>query len=149
MKQFAYRLEPLLKLRKHTEREKQREYSHAMQKVNEQEQQLGGIDRAHERSCNNQRERLVGKLSVGQLLSFSRYLVKLKGDRLSGTELLRGLNINADEKRQGLVSAARERKKYEKLKEKMKERFDENIQRETALEEEEIATTIFRRNQTK
>ena len=95
MKKFRYRLESLLKVKEHIEREKQKEHAGALSQVHQQQRQLNRIDRSKDTTLNGQRSGMLGRLSVAEMLICSRYLVKLKKDMLSGSELLKVLRQKA------------------------------------------------------
>ena len=129
MKRYKYRLEPMLKLKAHKEKEKQREHAETVQKVQEQKDKLVRIDEERGETLKHQRQSLVGSMSLAELLICSRYLMKLKKDTLTGRELLRGLEKEADKRREKLVEASKERKIYEKLKEKQIAKFTKEVER--------------------
>ena len=83
MKRFSYRLEPLLKVKAHREKEKQRDHAEALQRVYAQKDKLGEIDGQREQTVTHQRTSMTGKLSLAELLICSRYLtVKFPYTRL-------------------------------------------------------------------
>ena len=145
MKRYKYRLEPMLKLKEHKEKEKQREHAETVQKVQEQKDKLVRIDEERGETLKHQRQSLVGSMSLAELLVCSRYLMKLKKDTLTGRELLRGLEKEADKRREKLVEASKERKIYEKLKEKQIAKFTKEVERLENKAVDETATNGFRR----
>jgi flagellar protein FliJ len=143
MKKFRYRLEPILKIKSHTEKQRQKDHAHALQNVYKQLDVLMEIDGERNRAFDFNRDRAVGKLSVQTLQATSRYLGKLKMDALKGKEVLSGLEKEAERKRVALVEASRDKKVYEKLKEKKKTQFlveNESLENKTL---DEIATQSF------
>ena len=134
MKKFKYRLEALLKLKEHIEKEKQKDLATVRQRVLRQKQEIQQIERNHKQVLNGKRTKQSDKLSVAELLVYSRYLLKLKGDALNNRELLRGLQKTESEKRDLLLQAVKERKTYEKLKERQQEQFNKEV---TTLEKKE------------
>ena len=145
-KKFKFRLEPLLKIRQHREKERQREHSVAVQEVAKQKQQLQDIDHERLGTLEHQRQRLTGRLSIAEALVCSRYLVKLKRQRMAGTGLLHGMEREAEKKRQKLVEAARERKIYELLKEKQQLRHRQGLEKQDQKQLDEVAVMAFRRH---
>jgi flagellar FliJ protein len=143
MKKFKFRLEPLLNLRAHAEKQKQREHSVAVQQVQNQKGQLAGFDSERHRTVEHQRRSLVGSLSLAELLICSRYLVKLRKNTLSGRELLRGYEKEAEQRRQRLVEASKEKKIYETLKEKQQQRHQKTLEQAERKESDEVATNGF------
>jgi flagellar protein FliJ len=139
MKRFRYRLEPVLKIKEHHERQRQKEHAAALQQVMNQQSRLEQIETEKQRTFDQERPHLTGSLKPHLLMSASRYLVKLKRDTLMGRELLRGLETEAERRRQRLVEAAREKKTYEKHKEKLERRFAESLEQKEAKLLDEMA----------
>lgn len=145
-KRFKFRLEPLLKLRQHREKERQKEHAASVHEAYKQKQQLQSLDHQRLDTLDHQRERQVGSLSVTQALVASRYLMKLKRQHLAGAGLLHALEKEVDKKRQKLVEAARDRKMYELLKEKQQFRHRQDAEKRDQKELDEVAVTSFRRH---
>ncbi|MCP4683873.1 MAG: flagellar export protein FliJ [bacterium] len=148
-KKFKYRLEPLLNIRKHREKERQKEHAEAEAQVLQQESSLQQMDEHRLGTLDAQRDRLSGTISVAETLVCSRYLVKLKRDRLAGTELLHGLRKEEDERRVRLVEAARQRKIFEMLREKQEKKHLEEIAKADQKELDEVAAVNDRRKKKK
>ena len=145
VKRFRYRLEPLLKIRRYREKERQKEHAAAVQEVFKQKQELVALDRYRLDTLDHQRSQQVGNFNIADALVCSRYLVKLKRQRMAGTGLLHGLEKEAEKKRRKLVDAARERKIYELLKEKQQLRHRQEIEKQEQKELDEVAVVAFRR----
>jgi len=148
-KRFKFRLEPLLKLRQHREKERQKEHAASVHEASLQKEQLQSLDHQRLNTLDQQRGRLVGSLSVTQALIASRYLMKLKRQHLAGAGLLHALEREVEKKRQKLVEAARDRKTYELLKEKRQLRHRQEAEKRDQKELDEIAVTSYRRNKNK
>jgi len=146
MKKFKYRLETLLKVKTQVEKEKQRQHALTLQKVYDQKNLLTQIDHTRQENMNRQRDYLIGSLSLAEMLIYSRYFLKLKRDTVAGREILIGLEKEEDKKRQDLVQASKERKIYDKLKEKQREKYNAEIELTEKKELDEVATNIYRRN---
>lgn len=147
MKKFRYRLEPILRIRSHAEKQRQKEHAAALQQVYRQKEHLSDIDKDKARTFEFQRTRLQGSIRTYQLLAASRYLVRLKRDTMTGTELLRGLERETERRRQLLVQASRERKIYEKLRERQEAKFNQEVEQHDrkALDELAVVTFVHRR----
>ncbi len=144
-KKFKYRFEPMLKVREHKEKERQKELAEAQGQVVEQKGKLTELDKHRVSTFDHQRKKLIGNISVAETLVCSRYLVRLKRDRIAGTEFLRGLEREVEKRRQKLVEAAKERKMYELLKEKQKTRHRKEIEKVEQKDLDEISTNTFLR----
>ncbi len=123
MKRFRYRLEPLLKIKSHVEKQRQKEHAAALHQVYRQQEHLDEIESKRQDTFKHQSERLTGKLSAVQFQMATRYLAKLRMDTLTGKELLRGLEQEAERRRVKLVEATKEKKIFDKLKERQRERY--------------------------
>lgn len=139
MKKFKYRLETLLKVKEHIEKEKQKEHAVAVNKVNQQEKQLQNIDNAKTTTFEKQRSRMKSSIVVAEMLVCSRYLNKLKRENMAGKELLKALKKKSEEKREKLIEASRDKKIYEKLKEKQRDKYNEMIKMLETKDNDEIA----------
>ncbi len=146
MKKFKYRLQPLLKVREYKEKEKQKELALALEKVVDQKRELEIILNNRSATVDDQRLRMSGHISVADLLVCSRFLTHLKKSSIAGREILRGLESEADKSRERLVEAAKDRKIYEKHKEKLKDKYFEEMKLIENKEMDEIASNICRRN---
>ncbi len=144
-KKFKFRLNPLLKLREHREKERKKEHAAAADEVQKHKQHLDALDTKRIETLDHQRERLTGRLSVAEALVFSRYIMKLKRQRMAGTELLHALEKEAELKRQKLVEAARDRKIFDLLKEKQQLRHRQEIEKQDQKELDEVAVSPFQR----
>jgi len=144
MKKFKYRLEPLLKIKEQVERDRQIDHARALGRVHDQEQANAGIARERESTLQSHRSRLEGPLQPNQLLLYSRYHQKLKRDNLTGQELLKALRKEETRRRNHLLEAARERKKYEKLKERLARRHAKTGEAAERKESDEVALSTYR-----
>jgi len=148
-KKFRFRFEPMLKVRKHIEKERQKDHAEALGAVNLQKQQLSTIDQERIGTMEHLRQQQRGPLSLAEMLICSRYLLRLKRERVTGSELLFGLEKKAEDKRQELVQAAKERKIYELLKEKQGLRHRQEVDKAELKEIDDVATDNFRRKSNK
>jgi flagellar export protein FliJ len=145
MKQFKYRLEALRKLKKHREREKQKHFAEALARVQRQKDDLADLAATRRSQLDSQRDRLAGRISVADMLVYSRYLLKLKRDQLTGEGLLGGFEQQAESRRGELVEASKERQIQDKLKQRQLERFNAEIRSLVNKETDEIAISSYRR----
>ncbi len=144
MKKFKYRLEALLKAKEHIEKEKQKRHAAALQQVHNQQQALNRIEGHKVTTLSGQRRGMTGSMSMAEMLVYCRYILKLKRDMLAGGELLKALKKTEREERHSLVQASKERKVYEKLKERRREQFNNDVRLQTTKENDEIALNSFR-----
>ncbi len=149
MKKFKYRLEALLKLKDHIEKERQKEHALARANVDRQLTELEQIDQDRLTTVGKQRGRMTGGITVAEMLVYSRYLHKIKRDRAVGREMLRALEKEAEGKRLNLVEASKERKPYENLKERQIERYQQAAKALETKDNDETAITSYRRSGTR
>lgn len=147
MKKFRFRLQALLKVREHVEKQKQKELAVATQAVLGQRSELDGILKRNLTTMDDKREKQGGTLSVAEMLIYSRYLLKLRKDDVTGRELLVALSSEQGKRRQKLLEASRDRKVYDKLREKDLKRFNENAVALARKETDEIGINTFLLNQ--
>lgn len=144
MKKFRYRLQALLKLREHVERERQKELAAASLKVQDQQHLVQGIYARTESALENKREHQTGKIDLTDMQLFSRFLYRLKRDTIGGEEILRALKKAESQRRQALLEAAREKKIYEKLKERQQTQFYKDFETAATREADEAGLNGFR-----
>ena len=145
MKKFKYRLEALLKVKEHIEKERQKALAISSLKVNEQVESLGVIENSRVGTLHTQANRMTGKISVAEMLIYGRYILKLKRDTLTGREMLKVLKKEESQKRNELLDASRERQVYEKLKAKKQDRFVKEVASTEMKANDEVAISNYRR----
>ncbi len=143
MKKFNYRFEPLLKVKSEIEKQKQKEFSLAKQKVMKQSENNQNLNDNFKQSQKAQRQKQSGSMSVAEMLVYARYFVKLKRDSIVGHEMLRALNTELDKKRDDLLESSIEKKKYEKLKEILYERYVTDVIKSETKENDEVASNSY------
>lgn len=139
---FKFRLEALLKHRKHIENEAQRQFVESRFRLDQAKVKLqsmyGLIDR-----CRFEISNLQGAGKNHDLMKILEREAFIKGQEeliKRHREHMRELQLDLEEKQEALVLALRDRKTIEKLKEKRKQEHDKEVARREALEMDEIAT---------
>ncbi|MEW5923043.1 MAG: flagellar export protein FliJ [Candidatus Zixiibacteriota bacterium] len=140
MKKFRFRLERLLQLKTHAEKERQKLLGQAVQKVIEKESELRELDNTRRDIQLSQRQRLSGSVNISNLSVYSRYYVLLKKKEMGGRELLKAYQKDQEKKRLALVEATREKKIFEKLKERKFDAYRKEMELSTQKEQDEIAS---------
>lgn len=148
MKTFKFRLKALLKVREHIEKERQKDHAVALQRVQKQKEELKGIWTAKEKTCQNQATRILTSFSVADMLIYSRYLVRLKRDQVAGHELALALDKEERKQQVKLTEATKQKKIYEKLKEKQETVFFESARKAEMSENDEVALQNYRQRHT-
>ena len=144
MKKFKYRLETYLKVKEHIEKQKQKDLATTTHKVMQQKNILKKITDQKSTTIEKKRKNCEGKISVLEMLIYSRFFLKLKKDNVAGLEVLRALNKTQEKKRLALLEASKDKKIYEKLKERDQEKFNKEIQEILQKESDEIGLNVFR-----
>lgn len=144
MKKFKYRLEALLKMKEHFEKEKQKEHALSLQRVQTQENNLSALESEKNQNLIRLKNKLNGSLSVAEMLVYGRYLIKLKRNSFSGEQMLDALQKQEEGKRSELLEATKEKKIQEKLKEKQQEIYIDDLKLLENNENDEIAGNSFR-----
>lgn len=143
MKRFQYRLEPLLRIKSHQEKQRQKEHAAALMQVLRQKESLAAIENDRRATIDHQRSLSEGRVTAYRLQVATRYLLKLKRDTLTGEELLKGLERETERRRLRLVDATKEKKIFEKLKERQREKYLVEIETVEKKELDEIATRAY------
>jgi len=144
MKKFKYRLQALLKMKEHIEKERQKLLATSAKKVQNQQEHLKSVEDDRNDTVEHQRENVSERFTVAEMLVVSRYLHKLKRESILGEELLRALKQEEEAKRQELLKATRERKKYEKLREVQQDKHNSTMETVLAKENDETGVNTFR-----
>jgi flagellar FliJ protein len=140
LKRFRFRLEKILRYKNQIENRKKQILS---ERNNELNNEKASLDRLFER--NNSYQARYGSLFRGKLnilgLMFSRrYLDKLYQDIGQQRQVVKKSEKKVNEAKLQLQAAMRDRKKYEKLKERKKLDYDYEAGREERKELDEIAS---------
>jgi flagellar FliJ protein len=117
MKKFKFRLEPLLKVKSEIEKRRQKELAEVHRRIISQKNKIEALELENLATQDSQRKNLGGTITLSEMLVYTRYFMKLKRQKISDKEMLRILDIDFEKKRQVLLAASIERKKYERLKE--------------------------------
>lgn len=147
MKKFKYRLQAVLKLKEHIEKEKQKEHALALQELRNQENKLESMDVKKGEVLVKQSTVMTGILNVAEILVYGRFLMKLKTDKKIEIEMKRVLNKTETDKRKILLGATKEKKIHEKLKGNLQEKFNKDFSDQENKDNDETAVNIYRRNQ--
>ncbi|UCD95222.1 MAG: hypothetical protein JSU69_04000 [Candidatus Zixiibacteriota bacterium] len=143
MKKFKFRLEKILQLKAHKEKECQKRLAVATQKVVKQEGALTHLRKDRVMVQGDQRAVLRGRINASLLSMFSRYYLKLKKDELTGLQMLKAYQGEEAGKRGELVEAGKARKIYEKLKERLFEAYLRDLNLATLKEQDEVASQML------
>ncbi|MHC4605420.1 MAG: flagellar export protein FliJ [Planctomycetota bacterium] len=144
-KAFKYRLEPLLRYRKHLEEEKRRALGQARAAVMEQNRALLDLLRAEEEGKKEfAGMKSAGTLRVGRIRLQEQYLNSLAGQIRRGYETLRVRLLNEEKARRELAEARKKVRVLERLRERQRDRYNYELGRQERKELDEVGLNIFR-----
>lgn len=144
MKKFSYRLQALLKVKEHIEKEKQKDHAVALQHVHDQQDRIEKLGDDKTTTVERQRRAMTGRLSVAEMLVFGRYLLNLKKQQVAEEEILKAARKVEGAKREKLLEATKDRKIYDKHKEKQLGKFSAEVRLQETKESDETAGNSHR-----
>lgn len=145
-KRFRFRLEPVLKLRRHREDDRRRALGEAARKVLEQGDALLLLLR-EEMVAKSQRAGLKTKqIDILKIRLHEQYLASLTGRIRAAIEELRRLREREEEVRRELVEARRQVRVLELLEERRRNEHDLLAAREERKELDEVSLNVYRKS---
>jgi flagellar FliJ protein len=147
MKKFSFRLETVLKVKERKEEELKRQLMHITGLKIEQEKILQETKNKRAQKIKEKNLENEGSLNVARLIYFEQHLnmLLLKIDQTENK--IKDLEKQADIKRKEVVEASRERKTFEKLKERDFKLFKQAVLYNEQKDLDEIAITKFNRKE--
>jgi flagellar FliJ protein len=143
MNRFRFRLESVLRLRAAREEEKKREFGVSLGHLKQEEQRFDEITRSINDLDRYRTEKGTGRISVAQMIRnffFSSHLHTQKDEQQKKVGKAQEI---VDEKRTEMTEATKQRKTLERLKERKRIQYDEDVRREEQSLIDEIATQHF------
>ena len=134
MAKFVFKLEGVLRQRKHVEQQRQRELAIKQQALVQLQGELQQLqDKVQSANTDVRQNRLVGPLDMQFLAAHRRFLAGMQRQAVGVVQRIALARRGVDDARAVLAEAARQRKVIEKLREKQFERWRaEQNQRELA-----------------
>ena len=149
MAKFIFKLEGLLRQRKHIEQEKQRVLAQKLSHVAELDEALRKIQQTVQASNEEMRgNRLVGQLDMAFITAHRRFMGAMQRQVLALAQRITLAQRAMNEARAELIEAARRRKVIEKLREQQFLRWRENLSRTELAEQDEIGMQLAYQNLT-
>jgi flagellar FliJ protein len=146
---FIFKLEGVLRQRKHVEREKQRALAFKQQALVGLQAQLQRLqDTVQQANGDVRTNRLVGRLDMQFLAAHRRFLAGMQRQALGIVQKIALAQRAVDESRAELAEAARQRKVIEKLREKQFERWRAEQNRRELAQLDEIGMQLAYENLT-
>jgi flagellar FliJ protein len=138
MPKFVFKLEGVLRQRKHIEQQKQRELAIKQSQFVELQNTLAQVNETVQKTNEDVRKNhLVGRLNMQFLAAHRRFITGMQRQALGLVQRLALSQRAVDEARGELAEAAKQRKAIEKLREKQLARWrEENARRDQAAMDE-------------
>ena len=147
MAKFVFKLEGVLRQRKHVEQEKQRILAVKQKQLVEAQNILQQMHRTVEATNDDVRKnRLVGKLDMEFIAAHRRFLTAMQRQAMAVAQKIALAHHAVEEARRELAEAAKQRKAIEKLKEKQFERWRSELSRREQAEMDEIGMQLAYQN---
>jgi flagellar FliJ protein len=143
MAKFVFRLEAVLRHRKMIEQEKQRDLAAAAARFAEVERELKGLEGTmRETNDDVRRNRLTGRLDVGFITAHRRFLLGMQRKAVELATRLAAAQRDVDAARAALAEAAKQRMVLEKLREKQRARWREELDRKELAQLDEVGMQL-------
>jgi len=123
MPRFQFRLQQFLGVKEQIEDQKELEYGKALQKVEEEKNRLREMHEQRQSAINSLRDALTKAIAPIEIRRYNNSIERLKNHIKVQEERLAAAEAFAEEKRQELVQAMKERKALEIVKENALEEF--------------------------
>lgn len=147
MAKFFFKLEGVLRQRKHIEQDKQRQLATRQMQLVELQNVLRQMQQNVEATNEDVRKnRLIGKLDMEFIAAHRRFLAGMQRQAMGVAQKIALAQRAVDEARLELAEAAKQRKAIEKLKEKQLERWRADLSRREGAEMDEIGMQLAYQN---
>ncbi|UCC80865.1 MAG: flagellar export protein FliJ [Candidatus Zixiibacteriota bacterium] len=140
MKRFRFRLEKILRYKIQVEERKKQILSERNNELRIEKTHLEGLNNRNASYRDRYSSLFRGKLNIPGLGFSYRYLEKLYRDIINQKDKVRKSEEKSDQARKQLRVAMRDRKKYEKLKQRRRREYEYEAGREEQKELDEIAS---------
>jgi flagellar FliJ protein len=127
MRKFKFRLEKIRKFKEQLETSKKMKLAEEQAVRQVERARLSGIITVREKYFSQYGVRKPGKVNISDLILAKRYLDKLARDVNRQTEKVKTADRNVAKAQEALLKATREKKKYEKLKERHLLKYNEEL----------------------
>lgn len=145
MKRSRFRLQTLLNVREHVESERQRALGVSVAKTLKQQEHVRRLETEKQNLLASQRDAVSQPMSPSRMLGYSRYLLRLKREELTGREVLKALKLEEEKRRLELLVATKEKRILEKLKEKQEKEEQKVRELVETKNQDELTTNRFGR----
>lgn len=148
MGKFKFRLQSFLDLKEKMEDQKKMEYGKALNNMETQKNIKSNFILDKEESIKDFKEQINKKINPLDFQMYNHYIELKKKKIIEQTKVVEQTEKYAEEKRLELVSAVKEQKTLNKLKEKAKEEhFKEELLKETKMADEIVSYKFNKTNE--
>ena len=144
MKKFKFRFESVLKYKKILEEQKQIALAKHINKISECKQNIENLINEIAIQGNNLKEQTNKGIRADEIIMFQDYINKLLNDKKNNEFNLQKLESEKVKKQEELTEAMKERKIYDKLKEKDFEQYTIDLRKEEAKQIDETVIQRFK-----
>jgi flagellar FliJ protein len=143
MARFKFRLEGVLRHRKHLEQQQQRELAMVQGQMARLQGQLRELNDSVKAATDDVRQNhMTGKLDLDFLAGYRRFMVGMQRQAVVLMQKMALVQKQVEEAQKGLAEAAKQRKVIEKLKERQEQRWMEDVQRKENADLDEIGVQM-------
>lgn len=143
MRKFKYRFEKVLSFKRHQETDKMRVLASAQGRLQLQQQKIDSIRSDRSNQQTQAKSCLVGKIAPAHLSRYTRYYLLLKQLEIAGQSQLQKTFCEVNEKREELVHATRQKRIYEKLKDRHRAKYEKEYALYLQKENDELGQKLF------
>ncbi|WP_250229353.1 flagellar export protein FliJ [Anaeropeptidivorans aminofermentans] len=123
MAKFTFSMESILKIKYSLEEQKKQEFGMAMKKLEAEKILLNSLNKRREDSVATFKVNVSSAINPKESADFSNYIEALKFKIEEQAIKVKRANAEVEKKREELVEATKEKKKFEKLKENQHENY--------------------------
>ncbi len=128
MKGFKFRLDSLLNIKEKLEQQAKIAYGEEVTKLNNEKTKLDDLYISKEENTQKQRESFSGTIDIFNFNQYRNYATKIDEMIVKQINEVKLQEIKTEEAREKLAEIVKERKAFEKLKEKELEEFKKEVQ---------------------
>lgn len=145
-RRFKFRLQSILEFKEKREEEEQRELGRRLEALSREEALLVGLQHLqHARQEELTEKSSRSSLNVNEIQMYHDYEKRIQREISAQSIRVQQAQVDVDDQRQRLLEAVKEKKTYEKLKEKHQAAFAAEVEAEERNLLDDIATTKFAR----
>lgn len=142
MKKFNFRLERILRFKEQIEQQKRLILADKSRLLKREKAQLVELAAKKESYLRVYSSLFRGKIDVRRLKTTLNYIDRVSGDMVMQARRVVNAETKSEEAKIEVRDSMRDRKKYDKLKERKHKEYDFNINREEQKELDEIASRL-------